>query len=192
MPLPIHPIRDRATPQPSDGRVTDTQSEPGAELDRGPLVLVVEDNAINRTVVEVLLRKRGLRTAAAQDGREAIAMVASHTYDTILMDCMMPEIDGFTATREIRRDESEHRVPIIAMTAMSMPGDRELCLAAGMDDYLSKPIRRDELDAALDRWLPAQSPYVDDPAIGSGPAPERFGRGRNGLPASSLQTTVIP
>jgi two-component system, sensor histidine kinase and response regulator len=82
-------------------------------------------------------------------------MAAGYNYDAILMDCLMPELDGFQATREIRKGEGARHVPIIAMTALSMPGDRERCLAAGMDDYLSKPIRRTALDAALLRWLPS-------------------------------------
>jgi|GEM_PF-2283140 len=136
----------------------------GAVIHRGQLVLVAEDNEINRTVVEALLAKLGLETAVAHNGREAMEMAAGYNYDAILMDCLMPELDGFQATREIRRGEGARHVPIIAMTALSMPGDRERCLAAGMDDYLSKPIRRNALDAALLRWLPSddQSQTTDD------------------------------
>jgi signal transduction histidine kinase/CheY-like chemotaxis protein/HPt (histidine-containing phosphotransfer) domain-containing protein len=122
--------------------------------DRDLLVLVAEDNEINRSVVEALLKKLGLQTAAAHNGREAVEMAAAHHYDAIMMDCLMPELDGFQATREIREAENGRHVPIIAMTALSMPGDRERCMAAGMDDYLSKPIRRSALDAAVERWLP--------------------------------------
>jgi signal transduction histidine kinase/DNA-binding response OmpR family regulator len=130
-----------------------TPRKEGAPADRGLLVLIAEDNAINCTVIEALLGKLGLQTAVAHNGREAIEMAAGHDYDAIFMDCLMPEADGFEATREIRRAENGRHVPIIAMTALSMPGDRERCLAAGMDDYLSKPIRRVALDAAVDRWL---------------------------------------
>jgi two-component system sensor histidine kinase/response regulator len=130
---------------------------------RGLLVLVAEDNEINRTVIEALLAKLGLQAAVAHDGREAVEMAAGHDYDAIFMDCLMPDMDGFQATREIRKGEGARHVPIIAMTALSMPGDRERCLASGMDDYLSKPIRRTALDAAIDRWLPA--PESQDGAL---------------------------
>jgi len=82
-------------------------------------------------------------------------MAAAHAYDAILMDCMMPEVDGLQATQEIRAAEGASHVPIIAMTALAMPGDRERCLAAGMDDYLSKPVRLETLGAVMHRWLPA-------------------------------------
>ena len=130
--------------------VEDVSAEPSG------LVLVVEDNEINRMVVIALLNKRGLQAAVAHNGREAVAMAAEHDYDAILMDCLMPEVDGFQATRQIREDEGARHVPIVAMTALSMPGDRERCFAAGMDDYLSKPIRRTALEAVIDRWLPAE------------------------------------
>jgi signal transduction histidine kinase/DNA-binding response OmpR family regulator len=136
----------------------------GTAPDRGLLVLIAEDNAINCTVIEALLGKLGLQTAVAHNGREAIEMAAGHAYDAIFMDCLMPDTDGFEATREIRRVEDGRHVPIIAMTALSMPGDRERCLAAGMDDYLSKPIRRVALDAAVYRWLDTDAPLqaIDD------------------------------
>jgi two-component system, sensor histidine kinase and response regulator len=130
-----------------------TPPKQSGAADSGLLVLIAEDNAINCTVIEALLGKLGLQTAVAHNGREAIEMAAGHDYDAIFMDCLMPEADGFEATQEIRRVENGRHVPIIAMTALSMPGDRERCLAAGMDDYLSKPIRRVALDAAVYRWL---------------------------------------
>jgi CheY-like chemotaxis protein/HPt (histidine-containing phosphotransfer) domain-containing protein len=135
--------------------------------DRGLLVLIAEDNEINRTVILALLAKLGLQAAVAHNGREAIEMAAGHDYDAILMDCLMPEVDGFQATLRIREDEHARHVPIIAMTALSMPGDRERCLAAGMDDYLSKPIRRVALDAAIQRWLPADEPRLNAQSNGN-------------------------
>jgi CheY-like chemotaxis protein len=119
----------------------------------GPHVLIAEDNEINAMLAEELLGKRGLQTAVAHNGREAVEMARGGGYAAIFMDCQMPEVDGYEATRQIRRDERGH-VPIIAMTAHSMPGDRDRCLAAGMDDYVAKPIRDEQLDAALGRWLP--------------------------------------
>jgi CheY-like chemotaxis protein/HPt (histidine-containing phosphotransfer) domain-containing protein len=130
-------------------------------------VLVAEDNAINRTVVQALLTNMGLHTVVAHNGREAVAMAAGRDHDAIFMDCLMPELDGFQATRQIRAGEDGRHVPIIAITALSMPGDRERCLAAGMDDYLSKPIRRSELDAAIGRWLPAGERHVQAPGAGN-------------------------
>jgi len=117
----------------------------------GLLVLLAEDEEINRVVAQALLAKLGVRSAVARNGREAVEMAGAHDYDAILMDCMMPELDGLQATREIRAVESTRHVPIIAMTALAMSGDRERCLLAGMDDYLSKPARLAALDAAIQR-----------------------------------------
>jgi CheY-like chemotaxis protein len=133
-------------PKPS----TSTPAEP-----EGRVVLVVEDNAINDAVATALLAKQGLRAAVAHDGREAVEMALAGDYAAILMDCQMPEFDGYEATRRIRAAETRRHVPIIAMTAHSMPGDRERCLAAGMDDYLSKPIRAEQLEGAMNQWLSA-------------------------------------
>jgi two-component system, sensor histidine kinase and response regulator len=119
-----------------------------------PIVLVVEDNETNRVVATALLSRRGLRTAVAQNGVEAVEMVATNDYAAVFMDCSMPELDGWEATRRIRaRETADARVPIIALTAHSTKADRERCLRAGMDDYLSKPIRADLLDETLARWL---------------------------------------
>ncbi|HSZ14740.1 MAG TPA: response regulator [Solirubrobacteraceae bacterium] len=131
----------------------------------GPRVLLAEDNEINCTVAEALLAKRGLRTEVAHNGREAVAMAGSRQYAAILMDCQMPELDGYEATQRIREAEHGTRTPIIAMTAHSMPGDRERCLAAGMDDYLAKPVRPEALDGVVKRWLPEHGP--EDPPDGA-------------------------
>jgi two-component system, sensor histidine kinase and response regulator len=119
----------------------------------GPLVLIAEDNEINDAVATALLVKQGLRAVVAHNGREAVEMALANDYAAILMDCQMPEIDGYEATRRIREAEHDHHVPIIAMTAHSMTGDRERCLAAGMDAYLSKPVRADELAAVMRQQL---------------------------------------
>jgi two-component system, sensor histidine kinase and response regulator len=131
--------------------------EPQAKMPanpNGPLVLIAEDNEINYTVATALLVKQGLRTVVAHNGREAVEMALANDYAAILMDCQMPELDGYEATRRIRQAEHDHHVPIIAMTAHSMTGDRERCLAAGMDDYLSKPVRAEELVAIMSQQLP--------------------------------------
>ena len=120
----------------------------------GTRVLVVDDNAVNQKVARRILEKLGCRVDVAADGTEAVQMAARLPYDVIFMDCEMPEMDGYEATRTIRRGaEGRPRVPILAMTAHAMVGDREKCLAAGMDDYITKPIRREDLEKALDSWV---------------------------------------
>jgi CheY-like chemotaxis protein len=119
-------------------------------------VLVAEDNPVNQRVAARMLERLGIGVDIASDGQEAVHCFGRESYDAILMDCQMPGIDGFEATARIRlREGSAHHTPIIAMTASAMQGDRERCLAAGMDDYLSKPVTLDSLRAVLDRWLPA-------------------------------------
>jgi signal transduction histidine kinase/CheY-like chemotaxis protein len=121
---------------------------------RAATILVVEDNAVNQAVAEGMISRRGHRVDIATNGREAVQAVFRREYAAVFMDCQMPEMDGYEATKEIRgRERDGRRVPIIAMTAHSMKGDRERCLAAGMDDYVSKPLRAEALDAALARWV---------------------------------------
>ena len=118
-------------------------------------VLLVEDNPVNQKLACKLLEKLGCRVDVAANGREALAMCRTAPYDIVFMDCQMPEMDGYEATRVLRREESGRHTPVIALTANSMPGDREECLHAGMDAHLAKPIRPTELAAALAQWLPA-------------------------------------
>jgi two-component system sensor histidine kinase/response regulator len=119
-------------------------------------VLVVEDNLVNQKVAVRMLEKMGCRVDVAANGHEAVEASARNTYDCIFMDCQMPELDGYEATGVIRRREAGAgagwHVSIIAMTANAMEGDRERCLAAGMDDYVSKPVKRDELESTLEKW----------------------------------------
>jgi signal transduction histidine kinase/DNA-binding response OmpR family regulator len=118
-----------------------------------PCVLVAEDNPVNQKLGVAQLRKLGYEAEVASTGREAVEAVAKRTYVAILMDCHMPEMDGYEATTEIRRQEksSARRIPIIALTANALEGDRERCLAAGMDDYVAKPVRIEDLRRVLER-----------------------------------------
>jgi PAS domain S-box-containing protein len=118
-------------------------------------VLLVEDNQVNQKVALAQLKRLGYTADAVVNGREAVDAVGRRAYAVVLMDCQMPEMDGFEATRLIRKQEERigRRVPIVAMTANAMNGDREACLKAGMNDYLAKPIRAEELDAILKKWI---------------------------------------
>ena len=122
----------------------------------GLRVLLAEDNLVNQRVAVAVMTKLGLAPTVAANGQEALDVWAREAFDLILMDCQMPEMDGYEATRAIReREAGGRRVPILAMTANAMPGDRERCLESGMDDYLAKPIAIRDLKDALQRWLPA-------------------------------------
>jgi CheY-like chemotaxis protein len=152
-----------------------------AQRDYRDKILVADDHAINQQLIVLLLERLGYRSDVVGNGWEAGQAVASGSYALVLMDCQMPEMDGFEATKNIREAETEKRkaldvedtmlegtspdalpltpynalrVPIVALTANAMPGDREKCLTAGMDDYLFKPIRPDDLSAVLERWIP--------------------------------------
>ena len=118
-------------------------------------VLVAEDNVVNQRVAMRMLEKHGCRVDVAANGKEAVEMLETLPYDLIFMDCQMPEMDGFEATREIRRREeaSGRHIPIIAMTANAMQGDQERCLEAGMDDYISKPVKPPIFQSVLGRWI---------------------------------------
>src|SRR5262249_35641624 len=117
----------------------------------GAKVLVVEDNIVNQKVVVRMLQRYGCKVDVAGNGHGAMHASAQLAYDCLFMDCQMPDMDGYAATAAIRQREIQtgHHVPIIAMTAVAMPGDRERCLAAGMDDYIAKPVQAEALVTIL-------------------------------------------
>jgi signal transduction histidine kinase/ActR/RegA family two-component response regulator len=135
-----------------------------------PIVLVVEDSPVNRLVATEVLERAGFRAHAVSDGLEALHALMTASYDAVLMDCQMPGLDGYEATRELRRREADSglHTPVIAMTAHAMNGDRERCFAAGMDDYLAKPVRSQALAEVLRRWVPAAAREPVAPAAGEG------------------------
>ncbi len=117
-------------------------------------ILVVDDDAINRLVCESQLQDLGFEVEAVEGGEQALRAIEHQGFDAILMDCQMPDLDGYETTRRIRRRESPgRRAVIVAVTAHALQGEREKCLSAGMDDYLSKPLRGEDLRVVLDRWL---------------------------------------
>ena len=155
--LPVRPA-----PAPGARHADPRPPAPVVRAATGLRILLAEDNVINRALAAGILEKRGHSLAHAANGREAVETAARETFDLIFMDVQMPEMDGLEATRCIRQAEhgTGHHTPIVAMTAHAMPGDRERCLAAGMDDYLSKPLQKPALFALLDRLTgpPAPAP----------------------------------
>ncbi len=138
-----------------------TDAQPPAKLSGH--ALLVEDNPVNRQVAQRLLSLIGISFDVAENGKEAFEMMGRGSYDVVLMDCQMPVMDGYTATRSRRTLEQERsliRIPIIAMTANAMAGDREKCLASGMDDYMSKPLNRGLLEQTIRKWMPKNRPSV--------------------------------
>ena len=150
----------------------DTGAAPGTHgYSVKPRILVVEDNLANQQVARAILQKLGCHVDVAQNGIEALGALRESQHDLVLMDCEMPGMDGYETTRSIRLASTGTRdpeIPIIAMTARAMKGDRERCISAGMNDYLSKPIEQQRLVAALKKWLPA----VPDEKVTSGPTPD--------------------
>ncbi|MCK6551721.1 response regulator [Myxococcota bacterium] len=140
---------------PRSGHVRPLSEEPPSVFpSRAPRrVLVVEDNAVNQLVLTKMLEKLGHAFEVVPNGRVAVERLTSATFDVVLMDLQMPVLDGYSATVHIRAIERPGaRTPIIAVTASTTPGDRERCLACGMDDYLSKPLELATLGRTLDRW----------------------------------------
>jgi CheY-like chemotaxis protein len=125
-------------------------------MSRAGHILLVEDNEVNQLVAVEMLQRLGYRVDVASSGLDALTAVESHRYDAVLMDCQMPKTDGYQATMQLRRREGSTRhTPVIAMTAYATTDDRERCLAAGMDDHVSTPLRLQVLADTLRRWVPA-------------------------------------
>ena len=135
------------------------------EIIQQPYILVVEDNPVNQKMMVKILEKLGCRVDTAENGIEAIKKVEQFVYDLVLMDCQMPGMDGYEATAEIRRrDGASRHIPIIAVTAHAMQGDREICLRAGMDDYMSKPVRKEAVSEMIKKWIQVSpSPHPSPP-----------------------------
>jgi two-component system, sensor histidine kinase and response regulator len=156
---------------PRDLDLTVTQQIPPMPMGPATLVLVAEDNPVNQKVALLQLRNLGFNGHAVANGHEAVDAVITGKYGLVLMDCQMPEMDGFVATKEIRKTEMQHgrHIPVIAMTAHALDGDRERCIAAGMDDYISKPVDSKKLQSILIKWLnPAEPPEPILPMDGEG------------------------
>ncbi|MGA3362691.1 MAG: ATP-binding protein [Solirubrobacteraceae bacterium] len=152
LPLPPAPESVEAT---QGGVAVQSTADARGDLE-APIVLVVEDSAVNRMVAGHVLERAGFRAHLVDDALQALDAIDIQHFDAILMDCQMPGMDGYEATRELRRRESasERHTPVIAMTAHAMAGDRERCLQAGMDDYIAKPVRSQALVEMLQRWVP--------------------------------------
>jgi CheY-like chemotaxis protein len=123
-------------------------------LERRARILLVEDNPVNQLVAKGMLSKLGCEVTVAAHGGEALIALESQTFDLVLMDCNMPVMNGYEASRQIRQSGRWPQLPIVALTANAMPEERDRCRAAGMSDYLAKPFRREELITLIDQWVP--------------------------------------
>jgi two-component system sensor histidine kinase/response regulator len=158
--------------QPPARKVSPSPPDHCAQLGEQHLrILVAEDNMVNQKLITRLLENRGHTVVVADDGKSALAALERQRFSMVLMDVQMPEMDGFEATVVIRGQERRTgaHLPIIALTAHAMTGDQDKCLAAGMDDYLSKPLKAHELYAAIDRWCNGDA-FQSTPAISDLPA----------------------
>ncbi|MBA3848026.1 MAG: response regulator, partial [Planctomycetes bacterium] len=171
-------------------------------------VLVAEDNPVNQRLTVSQLAKLGLESDVVGNGLEALGAIGCLAYDAVLMDCQMPEMDGYEATTVLRQREaaagSARRMPVIAMTANAMVGDREQCLAAGMDDYVAKPVRVEMLAAALARWLPAGDAAAPVAVVAAAPVadgvaaevlvldPAVLARMREEIDAATVDEEIVP
>jgi len=170
----LAPVQERQTEQ-----LNMEDAPPPAPVPMKGRLLLVEDNPVNLLVAQRLITLTGMQCDTAENGEQALEKLARGSYDIVLMDCQMPVMDGYTATRKWREHEEQSQLqpmPIIAMTANAMAGDRQKCLDAGMDDYLSKPVSREHLENTLRRWLSMPSrlrrPFAEPAPTAEMPAPE--------------------
>ena len=138
------------------------EDEP-AEVIATPHVLLVEDNIVNQCVASEILKRIGTEVSVANNGVEAVGLLERNQYDFVFMDCQMPEMDGYEATRRIRSKPSLANLPIVALTANALSGDRQKCMDAGMSDYLTKPFTKAQLEEMLDKWLGGARTGADVP-----------------------------
>ena len=166
----LHALGNRVTEVPS----LELSHGAAPNASQGLRVLLVEDNSVNQMVGVRMLEKLGCTTSLAVNGKDALVQLAEHDFDVVLMDVQMPEMDGLTATRHIRSAETagNRHIPIVAMTARAMQGDREMCFAAGMDSYITKPINRQELEAVLKQLVPTAKRTVSLAGEGTGSSRE--------------------
>lgn len=181
MPSP-EPGLNRTTAAPVSPSQAPTLATPPVSTTR-PRVLVAEDNAVNQKLAVRMLERLGYQPDVVSNGQEALTALDRGGYTAVIMDCQMPVMDGYEATRRIRKREQEGgipgasaRVPIIALTANAMQGDAERCKAAGMDDYLTKPVKTQDLGRVLQRWIPSSSPEPHA-STASPPSPSKLTTG---------------
>ena len=188
-----------ANPLPDVAAPEQVQAPPEATRPIAGHVLLVEDNPVNRQVAQRLLTLMGLSYGGAFNGKEALEQLDNDSYDAVLMDCQMPIMDGYTAVRILRQNEvtGGKRIPVIAMTANAMAGDREKCLRAGMDDYMSKPLNRALMEQTLRKWLPPGAKTRGEPSTVKPAAPAVVPSAPRPMPAapaagaSVLDTDVV-
>ena len=163
----------------------------GANDVRGARILIVEDNEINQQVAKEILEYAGATAETAWNGKEAVEALNRSTFDAVLMDIQMPEMDGYEATRSIRSDHRFKNLPIIAMTAHAMTGDRERCLREGMNDHIAKPIDSDGLLAVLATWVRPDAAHITEPASASDVLHEEHGDVvPDSLPGVNMQSAL--
>jgi CheY-like chemotaxis protein len=158
----LHAMRNNDSPQLCEKTGTGKKEDDDLKERRGSIqVLLAEDNIINQKVAVKIIEKAGFKVDVAANGVETLKALETSSYDIVLMDCQMPEMDGYEATRRIRDPGSsvlDHAIPIVAMTANAMVGDREQCLDAGMDDYMAKPVNPKMLKSMIDKWTLRKTP----------------------------------